>query len=118
MELVPAGIPLSFEVTFDRDDLNVGMSVYDDSGANPVLLLSPFAMALVYGNTYRGKFTPANGKNYIIVKAVYTDNTLTELDLDYPQGSESCVAEYMAGQLCNVVGIVVPNTEVLGFVEC
>lgn len=107
MELVPAGIPLSFEVTYDVPGLNVAMSVYDDSGASPVLLLSPFAMALVHGSTYRGKFTPVAGKNYIIIKAVYTDGTFAELDPDYSQGSESCVCQYLVNaQVCSVVGIV------------
>ena len=67
MQLAPADVELSFEVTFDSPTLDVGMSVYDDSGALPVLLLSPFPMVRVAPglNTYRGKFTPENGKSYI-----------------------------------------------------
>jgi len=97
MELVPAGVELSFEVTFDADDLDVAMSVYDDSGEEPVLLLSPFAMDLVAAglNTYRGKFTPEAGKNYIIVKGVYTDDTFETFDTNYSQGSESVYAQYL-----------------------
>jgi hypothetical protein len=106
MELVPAGVPLSFEVTFDANDLPVAMSVYDDSGVAPVLLLSPFAMALVAGNTYRGKFTAENGKAYIVIKAVYTDGTFATLDPNYAQGSESMVAQYLTPAAQSIVGLV------------
>lgn len=121
MELVPAGVALSFEVTFDRGDLDVAMSVYDDSGADPVLLLSPFAMELVAAglNTYRGKFTPENGKSYIVIKAVYTDDTFEELDDGYSQGSESVYAQNMTTITPDsVVGYVENTGAVVGVVEC
>ncbi len=123
MELVPAGVALSFEVTFDQPSLPVAMTVYDDSGANPVLLLSPFPMRLVYGNTYRAKFTPADGKSYILIKGVYTDGTFTDLDPSYSQGSESIYAQYINGQpgggtSCDVVGIVDETDAVIGVVDC
>ncbi len=109
MELVPAGVPLSFEVTFDSAGLHVAMSVYDDSGSSPVLLLSPFAMTLVSGYTYRAKFTPAANKSYIIIKAVYTNGLFTTYNPDYSQGSESIYAENLAvggSQPCSVVGSI------------
>jgi hypothetical protein len=120
MEFAPAGVSLSFEVTFDRNDLFVGMSVFDDSGSLPVLLLSPFAMLNVVGNTYRGKFAnPEPGKSYIIFKAVYTDDTFTELDNNYSQGSESIKAEYLNNASgCAVVGFVDNNNTVVGLVNC
>lgn len=120
MELAPAGVPLSFEVTFDRSDLHVGMSVYDDSGASPVLLLSPFAMAWVAGYTYRGKFTAENGKSYIIIKAVYTTSDLNVLSPDYSQGSESIVTQYISSNNeapAPVVGIVDEDEAVVGLVD-
>jgi len=106
MELAQAGIPLSFEITFDANDLPVAMTVYDDTGSAPVLLLSPFAMVLVYGNTYRGKFTAEAGKNYIIVKSVYTDFNYTDLSPDYIQGSESIVAMNLIAPVQSIVGVV------------
>ncbi len=134
MELLPSGVPLSFEVTFDSPSLHVGMSVYNDSGANPVLVSGPTAMALVYGNTYRGKFTGVENTNYIIVKAVYTTSGLSVLDDNYSMGSESCIAQVIGGggdgggsDLCNITGIVeaspivvgiVESSEVVGFVQC
>lgn len=119
MELAPSGIPLSFEVTFDEPDLDVAMTVYDDTGAEPVLLLSPFAMTLVYGNTYRGKFTPAYGKSYIIIKAVYTDGTFGTLDENYAQGSESLIALYSAAaNVETLVGIVDSDETISGQVIC
>lgn len=119
MELVPAGVALSFEATYDSPALNVAMTVYDDTGPAPVLLLSPFAMALVYGNTYRGKFTPENGKSYIVIKAVYTDGTFGTLDPAYPQESESCYAQYIGSSPPgSVVGYVENTDAIVGTVEC
>lgn len=120
MEFVPAGVPLSFEVTFDSPDLDVAMTVYDDTGADPVLLLSPFAMVLVYGNTYRAKFTPANGKSYIVIKGVYTNDAFEDLDPNYSQGSESLYAQYAGSSPggCDVVGIVDETCDVIGVVDC
>lgn len=119
MELAPAGVPLSFEVTFDQPGLHVAMSVYDDSGVSPVLLLSPFAMTLVHGNTYRGKFTGEHGKNYIVIKAVYTDGTFMTLSPDYSQGSESVVARDLNPITPQpVVGVIENLGAVVGVVEC
>lgn len=120
MEFAPAGVQLSCEVTFDRSDLFVGMTVYDDTGANPVLLLSTFAMTLVAGNTYRAKFTGQAGKNYIVIKAVYTDGTFSTLSPDYSQGSESVVAQNLTPSStgCAVVGVVDNNQAIVGRVVC
>lgn len=119
MELAPARVSLSFEVTFDSPSLDVGMSVYDDSGEEPELVSGPSAMALVVGNTYRGKFTAADGKSYIIIKAVYTDDTFEELNSDYAAGSESIVTQVIGGDppTENVVGYV-DASEVVGLVNC
>lgn len=99
--LVPSGIPISFEVTFDSPTLPVAMSVYDDSGASPALVSGPTAMSLVVGNTFRGKFTGAAGKPYVIFKAVYTDGTFTSLDSDYSAGTETIIAEDIVTLLSN-----------------
>lgn len=118
MELAPAGVSLSFEVTYDRNDLHVGMSVYDDSGVAPVLVSSPAAMLNVVGNTYRGKFTATEGKSYIIFKAVYTDSSLTTLSDDYSQASESIKAEFLNGSSgCYVVGLVDNDETVIGVID-
>lgn len=119
MELVPAGTPLSFEVTYDAADLDVGMSVYDDSGVAPVLVGSVLAMEHVALNTYRAKFTPVAGKNYIAIKAVYTDETLTTVDSNYSQGSESFYAAEILGQNnCSIVGLVDDDSPIVGVVDC
>jgi hypothetical protein len=123
MEFAPAGVVLSCEVTYDSPSLNVGMSVYDDSGTSPVLILGPIAMGNVVGNTYRGKFTAVNGKNYVIFKAVYTDGTLTVLSSNYSQASETIVAQNLSGgssapSSCAVVGFVNLDNPIFGFVNC
>jgi hypothetical protein len=121
MEIAPADLPCSFEVTFDRNDLNVGMSVYDDTGVTPVLVQGPSAMALVVDYTYRAKFTPLNGRSYIIIKAVYTDNTLSVLDSNYSQGSESIIAQQLSGGSsggCSIVGYVNQTQTIVGYVNC
>jgi hypothetical protein len=123
MELAPADVPLSFEVTFDANDLHVGMSVYDDTGLTPILVAGPSAMTLVADYTYRGKFTAADGRNYIIIKAVYTDDTFSTLNPNYSQGSESIVAQVIGGGGNSsppdgaIVGFVIPNDIVIGLIS-
>ena|SRR5665213_1062063 len=121
MNLAPGGIELSFEVTFDIDSLNVGMSVYDTTGDVPNLVQGPLAMVLVAGATYVGKFTGLNGRSYVILKAVYTDGTFTTLSPNYSQGSESIVVQDVGGGSSSggtIVGYVLNNNPVVGFVTC
>lgn len=93
MTEIPVGVPCGFEVAFDSPSLNVGMSVFDMSSGSPVLVGSVIAMQNTGGNQYYGEFTPATvGKRYAILKAVYTDGTLTTLSSAYAQGSESARA--------------------------
>lgn len=87
MQIAPPS-SLAFEVTFDSDALDVGMTVYDVTG-DPGLVLATFAMANIYGNSYVALFTPLPGHNYLIHKAVYTDGTLATIDTDYGQSSET-----------------------------
>lgn len=126
MELAPGGVELAFEVTYDANNLNVGMSVYDTTAGSPVLVQGPTAMANLISNTYYGKFTPTGEHTYIIFKAVYTDNTLTTLRTDYAAGTESIVAESIGGgggggassSGCAVIGFVEPTPTVIGIVQC
>lgn len=89
MQFVSTENSLSFEMTYDNPSLFVGLSIYDDSGASPVLIQSPALMQNVVGNMYRGKFSPTFGKTYLVFKAVYTDALMTVLNTDYSTGSES-----------------------------
>lgn len=117
MEIVPVGLPLGFEVTFDSNSLEVAMRVFDDLG---VQVGSPIQMINVFGNTYRGFFTPDDVKGFLIQKAVYTDNTYTTLDPNYSQGSETIIAIRIGGASsggCSVVGYVLNNDEVVGLVD-
>lgn len=124
MELAP-NAPLTFEVTYDSPSLNVGMSVYDTTSGSPVLEQGPSAMTHLVANTYYGKFTPTVNHEYVIFKAVYTDNTFATLDTDYAAGTESIVCEDVGGgggssgpSGCPVIGIVIPNPTVIGIVQC
>ena len=119
MELAPAGVSLSFEVTYDSPSLYVAMSVYDDSGVSPVLISGPSAMLNWAGNSYRGKFTANPGISYLILKAVYTDGTFTTLSSNYSQGSESIKSEYLQDTIgnCSIIGFI-NNTEIIGLVNC
>ncbi len=96
MQLVQSGKVCSFEVTY-QSGLDVGMSVYDDSGGSPSLVGSITTMDFVIGGTYRAKFTPSANKTYLIIKAVYTDGTLTTLHPDYNASSESIRSEDLLG---------------------
>jgi hypothetical protein len=123
MEVAPAGVSLSFEVTYDSPSLYVGMSVYDDSGASPVLIQGPTAMSIVVGNTYRAKFIGDANKPYVIVKRVYTNVGMTVVDPNYSAGSESIYCEdagSSGGILSDndVIGFIDTSTELIGFVSC
>lgn len=104
--LLPAGVPLSFTAVFDSPSLFVALSVYDDSGASPVLAQAPAAMAVVVGNVYRGKYTAAPGKSYIVVMAVYTSGAFTTLDPAYAQQAVGVNAQYLTPPTQNVIGVV------------
>lgn len=127
MNFAPSGKSLSFEVTLDAPSLPVAMSVYDDSGPTPVLVQGPTAMTNVFSNTYRGKFTGQNGKQYLILKAVYTDGTFATLDVNYMQGSESLrtddfsvlfgtIVDDLEAVVAQLLGVTTPTT-VLGVVR-
>lgn len=124
MNLAPGGVPLSFEVTFDSGVLNVAMSVYDTTAGSAVLVSGPAAMTNLAGtNSYYGKFTAADGHSYVIFKAVYTDGTFATLDSNYAAGTESIIAEDIGdggggGTTADVIGYVIPNPTVIGYVKC
>jgi hypothetical protein len=125
MELVPANVQLTFEVTYDASNLHVGMSVYDTTGVSPILVQGPTAMTHVVNNTYIGKFTPSVSHNYLIFKAVYTDVSLLTLDSNYSAGTESIVAEDISGggggstapTGCPVIGVVEPTPTIIGMID-
>lgn len=89
MNFAPSGVQLTFEVTFDRNDLNVAMTARETTNGNNILVSGPAAMTVSEGNTYKGYFTPSAGKSYLIRKVVYTDNTFVAEDPNYGAGSES-----------------------------
>lgn len=122
MELAPVA-QLTFEVTYDSDELNVGMSIYDTTGL-PVLVSGPTAMAVLAGNTYFGKFTPTEDHAYVIIKKVYTDDSLDTVDTDYSPGTESIICKAVGGgggggqpSTGAVIGIVEENQTLIGIVE-
>lgn len=124
MELAPAAVSLTFEVTYDSPSLHVAMSVYDTTSSSPSLVSGATAMDNVVGYTYIGKFTPELNHTYLIFKAVYTDNTFDTLDTDYAAGTESIVAENISGGGGGgsgggaVIGFVLPSPTVIGLVQC
>lgn len=100
MQVVTSGVELCFEVTFDSDTLDVGMAILDVTSGSPVLV-DTIAMTLFPGTfTYYAKFTPDAGK-FIVNKAVYTDESLAEINTAYPQGSDSITAVESSGPVKN-----------------
>lgn len=123
MEIAPAGVQCPFEVTYDSPSLAVAMSVYDVTTGSPVLVQGPTAMANVVGNTYFGHFTPVQGHQYVIFKAVYVNNSFLSLSTNYSQGSESIIAQTIPQGTsnsvgCSVVGLVDTINPVIGVVQC
>ncbi len=108
-------------MTFDSPSLSVGIVVFDTT-ASPVKVAGPTLMPLLYGNTYYGTFTPEDSKAYVIVKSVYTDDTLDTLDAAYNAGSESIFAQTIgggggSGDAETIYGYVDTVSEIIGFVD-
>lgn len=93
MNLIATNKELSFEVSYDSPSLFVGMTILDDSGPAPIVVLGPVQMSNVIGNLYRAKFTPQVGKSYLVYKTVYTDALLTVVNTNYNSASESFLCE-------------------------
>lgn len=91
MVVVPSGVPLPFEVTFDSVSLSVAMKVYDVTGITPVLV-DTISMEHLDGGTYHGTFTAEPGKSYVVRKSVYTDGSFSVLEEGYSPGTESFVS--------------------------
>ena len=123
MELAPSGVQLTFEVTYPTSRLPVAMSVYDTTGDTPILVQGPTAMLNVSDtNTYIGNFTAQDNSTYLILKAVYTDDSFEYFNNDYSQGSETIVTSDSGGggsstSLCPLVGYIMPFNTVVGFIE-
>jgi hypothetical protein len=123
MNLAPANVPISCEVTFDSGALDVAMSVFDTTNGSPVLASGPTAMDLVVDSTYFGIFTPLPGHSYVVVKAVYTDDTFATLDPNYSQASESFYSQAQGGSGGgssdpSITGYVDLYQTVVGYVNC
>lgn len=117
--LFPANVPSSFVTSGNSPSLFVGMSVYDNSGANPVLVSGPTRMTNFAGNAYQSKYTPAVG-NFIILMAVYTDSSLTTFMPGFEQDVETITAVDFGFNVPvnSVIGYVDPQDDVDGVVNC
>lgn len=122
--MINVGQKYSFGVTFDRDDLFVAAKVYDNSGSSPALLAT-VEMLNYYGNSYQGSYTPVVPMPLLIQKSVYTDGTFTTLDTDYSQGDETEEAVTISGggggssnASCSLIGFILNNDTLIGFIEC
>jgi hypothetical protein len=111
MTRVPSGVRLNFEATWDAPGLPAAMTVFDDSGVSPVVVQGPTAMLNVISNSYRGFFTPTDGKTYFVFKAIYTDGTFTALDSVHPASTETFIALNEQTQLAQ------PTTDIFGEVD-
>jgi len=106
MQIAQAGVALPFEVTYYESDLFVGMVVLDVSTGTPVQVGDVIPMEIAADNTYFARFTPSNGKAYVVVKSVYTDDTYETIDTEYAAGSESFYAMYLTPVQDALVGVV------------
>lgn len=107
--LLPAGVSSSFVTSGNSPSLFIGLSVYDNSDSNPVLVSGPTRMTNFAGNAYQGKYTPDVG-NFLVLMAVYTDSSLTSLAPGYEQDVVSVTAVDLSFN--------VPVNSVVGYVDC
>ncbi len=100
MEIIPAGIPAPFDVSFDSPALFVGLNVFDVSSGIPVAVGGVIPMVNAPGsNSYAALFTPVSGKQYLFLKRVFTDNTYTAVDPEYGTGSESAYSSAFISEI-------------------
>ena len=92
MQLIPSGIRVPFEVTYDSPSLFVGMTVFDVTTGSPVQVGSLIPMVNVIGNSYLGLFIPTDQHIYMIYKNVYTDVTYSTISPNYAAGTEAAFA--------------------------
>jgi hypothetical protein len=107
--LLPAGVKAPFSTSSNSTGLFVGLTVYDTSGASPVLVSGPTLMSNYFGFCYQGSFIPTSGKQYLVVAAVYTDDTLSTINAGYQQQSWEVTAFTFPvnfGPVQSVVGII------------
>lgn len=90
MIVAPSGLSLPFEVTYDREDLIIGMKVWE-LDLVPVIVDQQIMVHLA-GGTYIGFFTADPGKSYVVSKASYLASDLLVLDSDRSPASESFVS--------------------------
>jgi hypothetical protein len=90
MQFVSTIQELAFDVTYDTDDLYVGLSIYDITTGTPDLI-SKTLMSNIIGNSYYGTFTPEFGKSYFVFKAVYNEIDMQTYNNNYSQSSETFV---------------------------
>lgn len=117
--LLPADVPSSFVTSGNSPSLFVGMSIYDNSGSNPVLVQGPTRMTNFAGNAYQAKYTPPVG-NFLVLMAIYTDSSLTTLMPGFEQDVQAVTAFSLAFNIpvTSVVGYVDTTQNVEGVVNC
>lgn len=103
MELVQANQVFSVSYgAFDQsDDLDVGFYVYDVSTGSPVFVEIIAGESAGFG-AYTSTYTAASGQTFLIIGAVFTDDTYVTLDPIYSpdaqcfQAPESSVVTFLA----------------------
>lgn len=123
--VVPAGQPVSIEVSYSDPGLFIGVQIYDDSGSSPVAVGSVIPMSNWVGVSYRAKFTGAAGKWYLYQIAAYIDDTFAMIDENQPEGSGSFYFQQppssgggssLPGR--TVTGFIQTQPRIVGFVKC
>lgn len=87
--LIVGGQPTNFNYcAFDgQTGLHVGGNVFDITTGTPTVVGSLIPMTDEGNGVYVGSFTPALGKFYTVVAAVYTDNTYSTVNTGRPPGA-------------------------------
>jgi hypothetical protein len=92
-------IPLPFEVSY-IEGLPVAFNVWDTT-AGTFVLIDMVPMTYVTNWTYSVSYTFEANKTYLVNISVYTDDTYTTPDTDYPPSSATYVTLNNAPVPCN-----------------
>lgn len=95
---VQSGLRVTTITTWNDTGLFARADLYDNTTGTPVLLTT-IPMTEFLTGTYQASFIPVAGKDYAVVKRVFTDGTYATVDTNYSGTSESfqCIDFAMAG---------------------
>lgn len=135
---VPSNLPASVEVSYSDSGLNIGVTIWDDSGSVPVQVTGLAGMVNGVlpllnwsGVSYRFKHLGNAGTWYLYNIAAYVASNYLVVDTSQPQGSDSLYFDPplatsggapngitgLVESVVELTGIVAPDLDLVGTIQ-